>query len=288
MQFNLRSSLRRYTLWRGGPFGSPRLANTFGWMYLARLEDDHAVCKVGFSLDLVRRSRELKQFNMVWVWSLPLPQTFESRVVSWMREFNLQGTPGLPPGLPHPTECYRLPVSVLFGVIRLAIVYVGFEKGYLVDRRVPPLTLKGLKCTKVVDGEVPLWGNGNSILDVGVLRRMGISPNFPDARIARQPASGEHLFCKGDNVYGLYEGTWYPCQVREYYAESGYEVWWYEENNLLPKREKRGKDGFVYLRNRGNNVGETLHAWEVTSMRVVQRSEWQNYPEFMTIEVLRF
>ena len=283
MQFNLRSSLRRYTLWRGGPFGSPRLANTFGWMYLARHKDDHTVCKVGYSLDLVRRDSELKQFNMVWVWSLPLPQTFEKRVVSWMREFNLQGTPGL--RLPHPTECYRQPVTVLFGVIRLAIVYVGFEKGYLVDRRVPPLTLTGLKCTKVVDGEVALCGKGNSILDVGVLRRMGISPDFPDARIARQPASGEHLFCKGDNVYGFWKGTWYPCQVQEYYEESGYDVWWYKEKHLLPIREN---DGFEYLRDQGNYVGTVLNAWEVTSMRVVQRSKWQNYPEFMTIEVLRF
>tara|TARA_B100000683_G_scaffold159945_1_gene154271 strand:- start:455 stop:1309 length:855 start_codon:yes stop_codon:yes gene_type:complete len=202
----------RFDLWRGVPVNGPARSNTFGWMYLGEYVDLPGVYKVGITNRVSGRDRELrlKGVHIFWLWSLPFPLFYESRVKTVLAKFKVSDGNKLP----FPSESFRINLEALFAVIRVCILAVSSDRGLLLRSENTFSSL--IPCDRVVyEGRV-LDGAGATVLDVSLLRVYcgGVMPLRMYRRV-RVSGSREFLFGVGDGVYVRGDGrpAWRPAEV---------------------------------------------------------------------------
>lgn len=196
----------RFDLWRGVPLNGPARSNTFGWMYLGEYVNRSGVYKVGISNRVSGRERELrlKGVQIFWLWSLPFPLFYESRVKTVLAKFIVKDEK-----LPFPSESFRIKLEALFAVIRVCILAVSSARGLLLRSENTFSSL--VPCDRVVyEGRV-LDGAGATVLDVSFLR-VYCGGVMPLRMYRRVRGSREFLFGVGDGVY-VRGDAWRPAEV---------------------------------------------------------------------------
>ena len=120
-------------LFLGGPaYGknSSKIKPWYNYLYVAQFEGRFDKVKIGITSNLQRRNKELRRENeggnIRYAWSMPTNLEIESKVKDLLSEFTRRFS-----SKRLKTETFYLPITPFVLFVRLVILYVYLEGGYI-------------------------------------------------------------------------------------------------------------------------------------------------------------